>query len=299
MKKGETATEIFFVRSGIVETTEKDPTLGGDDDYKVSAIVEKGDCFGDEVVFAHDDTRMKFARCRTDVELLVLKKADLLEILGEGEDSRKMEKTVQKQSALLSSFPRSCYRGPPKLRVRAPRQSRAGTTALRLRQRSAVAALSTRTTTTSWTSMNGAEIHHLRSHTAPFDSMHSPTRSPSPTDSSCWLHVVAICYLYCSRLDELRERFKEELVLRGPTAAPFDKHGEELYRRCALPLQSALVDAETRCRRSCLCGPSLLTERACMLPPPPCRVMEAIEVPGAPAEKKAGGEEPSAQASQP
>ena len=106
--------------------------------------------------------------------------------------------------------------------------------------------------------------------------------------------------MYCSRLDELRERFKEELVLRGPTAAPFDKHGEELYRRCALPLQSALVDAETRCRRSCLCGPSLLTERACMLPPPPpCRVMEAIEVPGAPAEKKAGGEEPSAQASQP
>ena len=104
MKKGETATEIFFVRSGIVETTEKDPTLGGDEDYKVSAIVEKGDCFGDEVVFAHDDTRMKFARCRTDVELLVLKKADLLEILGEGEDSRKMEKTVAKQSALLSSF---------------------------------------------------------------------------------------------------------------------------------------------------------------------------------------------------
>jgi|EP01046_Picozoa_sp_COSAG06_P053004 hypothetical protein len=177
MKKGETATEIFFVRSGIVETTEKDPTLGGDDDYKVSAIVEKGDCFGDEVVFAHDDTRMKFARCRTDVELLVLKKADLLEILGEGEDSRKMEKTVQKQSALLSSFPRSCYRGPPKLRVRAPRQSRAGTTALRLRQRSAVAALSTRTTTTSWTSMSGAEIHHLRSHTAGSLRQHALTHS--------------------------------------------------------------------------------------------------------------------------
>ena len=137
--------------------------------------------------------------------------------------------------------------------------------------------------------MNGAEIHHLRSHTAPFDSMHSPTRSPSPTDSSCWLHVVAICYLYCSRLDELRERFKEELVLRGPTAAPFDKHGEELYRRCALPLQSALVDAQTRCRRSCLCGPSLLTERACMLPPPPLQGHGGHRGPGRAGREEGGG----------
>jgi CRP-like cAMP-binding protein len=98
MKKGEIANEVFFVKSGIVEISATDPDE--DDDHKISAIVEKGDCFGDEVVFAHDKHRMKYARCRTDVEVLKLKKEDLHGVLGKSGDARKLEKAVQKQSRL-------------------------------------------------------------------------------------------------------------------------------------------------------------------------------------------------------
>ena len=96
MKQGDTADEVFFVKSGIVETSATDPAK--DDEHRVSAIVEKGDCFGDEVIYARDKHRVKYARCRTDVEVLKLKKDDLHEVLGKSGDARKLEKAVQKQS---------------------------------------------------------------------------------------------------------------------------------------------------------------------------------------------------------
>ena len=104
MKRGDMAEEVFFVKSGIVETSATDPEEN--DEYKVSAIVEKGDCFGDEVILARDKHRMKYARCRTDVEVLKLNKDDLLGVLEKSGDARKLQKAVQKQSAL--SFTSDC-----------------------------------------------------------------------------------------------------------------------------------------------------------------------------------------------
>ena len=104
MKRDDMAEEVFFVKSGIVETSATDPEE--DDEYKISAIVERGDCFGDEVIFARDKHRMKYARCRTDVEVLKLKKEDLHSVLEKSGDARKLEKAVQKQSGL--SFTTDC-----------------------------------------------------------------------------------------------------------------------------------------------------------------------------------------------
>ena len=104
MEAGDEADEIFFVYAGIVEISATNPTE--DIDHKVSAIVEKGDCFGDEVIFARDSRRKKFARCRTDSEVLKLKKDDLHEVLQASGDARKLEKSVEKQSA--SQLTRTC-----------------------------------------------------------------------------------------------------------------------------------------------------------------------------------------------
>lgn len=94
MKAGEHADTIFFVCSGIVEISAMKPE---DPEYKVSAIAEKGDCFGDDV-FARTK-RTTFAHCRTDVEVLKLKKDDLDEVLQACGDAKKLQKAVEKQSA--------------------------------------------------------------------------------------------------------------------------------------------------------------------------------------------------------
>ena len=92
MSKGETAETIFFVKSGVVETLE---SKSG----RPVALVEEGDCFGDEVIFATDDKRLKYARCLTDVKLMVLLKKDLHTIIIKysGKTKKNLEKIIAKK----------------------------------------------------------------------------------------------------------------------------------------------------------------------------------------------------------